>query len=62
MNETLTSSYLDFYNMNIGPQDEAVFSQFLEEYNCITEDSDPNFLQTCQKYCCEGRLVYLGYA
>lgn len=61
MNETLTSAYTDFFNVQIGPQDETVFSSFLSQYNCLS-GKDKDFLKTCDYYNAQGRSVYLGFS
>jgi len=61
MNETLTSSYTDFFNLIIGDVDETIFSDFLQQYQCIFSDNDPTLQKTCQYFFAHGRLVPWGF-
>lgn len=60
MNETLTSAYSDFTSVQVGPQDESIFTELIEKFKCVGP-TDPHFLRVCNKYNAQGRLGGLGF-
>lgn len=59
MNETLTSGYSDFYDLQLGPIDESIFKELT--HDCEMARPGPDFLKVCRKYNAHGLTGYLGY-